>query len=43
MAQKARHELQLLANAHDFFNFEAVFLGKTDKALLGPESLVVDV
>lgn len=43
MAQKARHKLELFTNTYDFFNFKAVFLGKTDKTLLGPKGLVVDV
>ena len=43
MAQKVGHELQLFANAHNALDLKAIFLGKTNKALLGPERLVIDV
>ena len=43
MAQKVGHELQLFANANNSLDLKAIFLGKTNKALLGPERLVIDV
>ena len=43
MAQKVGHKLQLFANANNALDLKAIFLGKTNKALLGPERLVIDV
>ena len=43
MSQDIGHEFELFAYTHDALHFQAVFLGEADKALFGPESLVVDI
>ena len=43
MSQDIGHKFELFSDTHDAFHLETVFLGEADKALFGPESLVVDI
>ena len=43
MSKNIGHKFELFSDTYDTFHLETVFFGKADKALFGPESLVVDI